>query len=208
MPIRSTLGLRPSGTTLELEMPGIEHVEGRWRSAYGESRSKVRSSSTARCRPDGCMTTFEEFVRDVTGDETLSLDARRRTGVRREAMHRVSIVSRASVRDVGRRARRRGAGPAALPDADRGRRLRRLRGGRVAGTDGCRFGEAIVRMRRAHAPLCHDDARPRHGRAERSGAGRARRDTARSAEDLLLGVYADVEQPGVIRVGDPVEVLD
>jgi len=25
--------------------------------------------------------------------------------------------------------------------------------------------------------------------------------------ELLLGVYGDVEQPGVIRVGDPVEVL-
>ena len=26
--------------------------------------------------------------------------------------------------------------------------------------------------------------------------------------ELLLGVYGDVEQPGAIRIGDPVEVLD
>ena len=26
--------------------------------------------------------------------------------------------------------------------------------------------------------------------------------------DLLLGVYGDVGRPGVIRIGDPVEVLD
>ncbi len=51
----------------------------------------------------------------------------------------------------------------------------------------------------------HDPA-PRHG-AQDFPTLDALADYRRAAAGLLLGVYADVERPGPIRVGDAVEVL-
>jgi hypothetical protein len=67
-----------------------------------------------------------------------------------------------------------------------------------------RFGEATVRMGDpCHAATTLD--RLRH--AERAGPEGAR-GIPQGRHRPAAGVYGDVEQPSVIRIGDPVELLD
>jgi uncharacterized protein YcbX len=120
-------------------------------------------------------------------------------------MRPVSIVSTASVEELGRRANRE------TPDPRRFRMLVEL--------DGCapheedawtgsrlRMGNAIVRVGNG-VPRCvlttmHPDT------GEQDFPTLAVLATYRRREDeLLFGVYADVEEPGRVLVGDAVEVL-
>ncbi|MGH2596681.1 MAG: MOSC domain-containing protein [Actinomycetota bacterium] len=120
-------------------------------------------------------------------------------------VHPVSIVSSASVEELGRRAERE------TPDPRRFRMLVEL--------DGCapheedvwtgsrlRMGGAIVRVG-AGVPRCvlttmHPDTGEPDFPALEVLATYRRREG-----ELLFGVYADVEEPGRVRVGDAVEVL-
>ena len=71
------------------------------------------------------------------------------------------------------------------------------------------FGDAVVRMHGARRPLRRDDAGSGHGRPGSrypalSGEYRSEIETD---EPLPFGVWGGVEQPGRVRVGDPVEPL-
>jgi uncharacterized protein YcbX len=148
---------------------------------------------------------FDAFVREVAGDDTLSLwrvDEPEYGG----GAHRVSVFSRASVADVG--------GHTGDSDLDP-RRFRMLievdgvepfeedawQGKRV------RFGEAIVRMGDP-MPRCVMTTLDPDSGVQNAPVLKALAEYRKVGTDLLLGVYGDVEQPGVIRIGDHVEVLD
>jgi uncharacterized protein YcbX len=176
MPIRSTYW--PEREYLELNMP---EVPARW----------VHDA-------------FEDFVHDVTGDDTLFL---MRVDVPEYAggMHRASIVSRASIRDVGGRAGDEGLDPRRFrmlievddcepyeEDSWQGRRVR--------------FGEAILNIG-DRMPRCVMTTLDPDTGAQNAQVLDALAQNRRIGDELLLGVYGDVEQPGEIRIGDPVEVL-
>ncbi len=119
--------------------------------------------------------------------------------------HRVSIVSVGSVEDIGHKGGR---------DALDARRFRML-----VEVEGCdpyeedawsgrriRLGGAVVRVgdsipRCVVTTLDPDGGRPDFPTLEVLAEHRKREG------GLMLGVYGDVEQPGPVRVGDPVEVL-
>jgi uncharacterized protein YcbX len=119
--------------------------------------------------------------------------------------HRVSILSRASVNDLARR------GDAEALDARRFRMLIEV--------DGCapyeeddwqgrrvRLGGAVVRVG-ARMPRCtFTTLDPETGTRDFPTLD-VLAAYRREGEGLLLGVYADVEEPGTIRIGDVVEVL-
>ena len=148
---------------------------------------------------------FDAFVREVAEDDTLSLwrvDEPEYGG----GMHRVSVVSRASVADVGERAGDEGLDP---------RRFRMLievegvepyeedswQGKRV------RFGEAVVRMG-DRMPRCVMTTLDPDSGVQNAPVLDALAEYRKVGSELLLGVYGDVQQPGVVRIGDPIEVLD
>jgi MOSC domain-containing protein len=120
-------------------------------------------------------------------------------------VHRVSIVSRRSVAEVGS-----GGGD---PDLD-GRRLRMLveidgvdpfgeddwSGGRL------RLGEAVVRVGDQMPRCAMTTLGPITGEPDFPTLDVLAR-TRKVGTHLLMGVYGDVERPGVVRVGDPVELL-
>lgn len=120
--------------------------------------------------------------------------------------HRVTLLSRASVEDLGRRG---GAEPP--PDPRRFRMLVELDDCEPYEEDGwsgrrLRLGEAIVRVGEG-VPRCvlttmHPDTGQPDFPTLKVLATYRRRDG-----ELPLGIYADVERPGRIRVGDPVEPL-
>ena len=148
---------------------------------------------------------FDAFVREVAHDDTLSLwrvDEPEYGGGR----HRASVVSRASVADVGGHAGDERLDP---------RRFRMLievdecgpfeedswQGKRV------RFGEAIVRMGDP-VPRCVMTTLDPDSGVQNAPVLKALAEYRKVGTELLLGVYGDVEQPGVIRIGERVEVLD
>jgi hypothetical protein len=150
---------------------------------------------------DGTLT---EAVRDLV-DGTLTL-VRVEEPEYAGGRHRVSIVSRASVADLGER-----MGEPSL-DPRRFRMLIELEGcepyeedswqGRRVGVGG-----AIVRIG-SHMPRCvMTTLDPDTGEQNAPVLDTLAR--YRKVDDgLLLGVGGDVECPGVIRVNDPIELLD
>ena len=120
--------------------------------------------------------------------------------------HRVSIVSRASVADVGLIGGDVGLDPKRFrmlveidgvePFAED-----RLSGRRVS------IGEAIVRVGRSIPRCAMTTLNPVDGRQDFPTLDVLAR-TRKVGRDLLLGVYADVERPGVVRVGDDVTRLE
>jgi uncharacterized protein YcbX len=144
----------------------------------------------------------EAIVRTV--DETLQLvrvDEPEYAG----GMHRVSLLSRASIADLAAR------GGAVALDPRRFRMLVEL--------DGCdpyeedawsrrrvRLGDALVRVGDGMPRCVFTTLDPDTGAKDFPTldvlAGHRK-----VGADLLLGVYADVEMPGIVRVGDEVEVL-
>ena len=120
-------------------------------------------------------------------------------------VHPVSIVSTASVEELGRRAERE------TPDPRRFRMLVELDGCAPHEEDGwtglrLRMGDAIVRVGDG-VPRCvlttmhPDTGEPDFPTLDVLATYRRREG------ELLFGVYADVEEPGRVRVGDAVEVL-
>ena len=148
---------------------------------------------------------FDSFVREVARDDTLSLwrvDEPEYGG----GTHRVSVVSRASVADVGLR-----AGDAGL-DARWFRMLIEIDGVEPYEEDAwqgtrVRFGQAIVRVGE-RMPRCVMTTLDPDTGVQNAPVLEALAQHRKVGTELLLGVYGDVEQPGVIRIGDPIEVLD
>ena len=146
---------------------------------------------------------FTDAVRALI-DETLMLlrvDEPEYAG----GMHRVSIAARASIVDVGAR-----GGEPSL-DARRFRMLVELDGLEPFDEDGwagcrVRVGEAVIRVG-AGIPRCVMTTLSPDSGVKDFPTLHVLAGYRKIGQDLMLGVYGDVEEPGTIRVGDPVEVL-
>ena len=155
----------------------------------------------------------EVLARDVPGPFSEALSAHAGIEVRLARVEepeyaggsrRVSLISLASVRDLGRRGGREDA-----PDPRRFRMLIELEGDEPYEEDGwsgrrIRVGEAVIlvgdRMPRCVlTTLDPDTGRKDFPTLDVLATYR------RSGADLQLGVYGDVATPGRVRVGDPVE---
>jgi uncharacterized protein len=147
---------------------------------------------------------FTEAARDVTGDarlELLRVDEPEYAG----GVDRVSIVSRASVNDVGMR------GGVDQLDSRRFRMLVELADAGAFEEDGwsggrIRIGDAVVRVGE-QMPRCvlttinPDTATKDFPTLDVLASYR------KVGKQLMFGMYGEVEEAGVVRVGDPVKVL-
>jgi len=186
---------------LTLELPDGTRAEGEANATGDVTRVALFDRDVDGRRVDG---PFAAAVSRFIGREVtlVRVEPPERTG----GMHPVSVVSAASVEELGRRAGRE------APDPRRFRMLVEL--------DGCgpheedawsgrrvRLGEAVVRIGDG-VPRCvlttmhPDTGEPDYPTLDVLASYR-RRDG-----ELPFGVYADVERAGVVRVGDPVDVLD
>jgi uncharacterized protein YcbX len=148
---------------------------------------------------------FTEAIRAHAQDDTLSL-ARVVEPEFAGGTHRASVISRASVADVGLR-----AGDERL-DPRRFRMLIEVDGVEPYEEDSwegrrVRFGEAVVRMGARINRCVMTTLDPDTG-AQNAPVLDALAEYRRVGTELLLGVYGDVEVPGTIAVGDDVVVLD
>lgn len=197
--IRSTFDARTD--RLALDLPDGTRVEGDAAPTGARTRVALFDRDVDVRRVDG---PFSEAVSRHVG---LALGlVRVEPPERGGGAHPVSIVSSASVAELGRRAGRE------APDARRFRMLVEV--------DGCapheedawsgrrvRLGDAVVRVRNG-VPRCvvttmHPDTGVKDFPTLDVLATYRRVDG-----DLLFGDYGDVEEPGVVRVGDPVDLLD
>jgi len=185
---------------LRLTLPDGEAVEGEAGPVGDPFDVTLYDRTVSARRIDPRFT--EAIVRTV--DETLQLvrvDEPEYAG----GMHRVSLLSRASITDL---ASRGGA------DALDPRRFRML-----VEVDGCdpyeedawsghrvRLGEAVVRVGDGMPRCVFTSLDPDTG-AKDFPTLNVLAEHRKVGTDLLLGVYADVEEPGLVRVGDDVEVL-
>ena len=148
---------------------------------------------------------FTDAIREHARDDTLIL-ARVTEPEYAGGRHRASVVSLASVADVGRHAGEERLDP---------RRFRMLIEVDCVGPyeeDGwqgrrVRFGEAVVcvgvRMNRCVMTTLDPDTGEQNAPVLEALAG-----YRKVGNEVLLGVYGDVDQPGSIAVGDDVVVLD
>ena len=149
-------------------------------------------------------TTFDRFVHDVANDDTLSL-LRVHEPEYAGGRHRVSLIARSSVDDLGRR----GAGNGLDP-----RRVRMLI--EIDGLDAyeedswegrtIRIGEAVVRCGARMNRCVMTTLDPDTG-AQNAPVLDTLASYRKVGAELLLGVSADVLQPGRIHVGDPIAIL-
>jgi uncharacterized protein YcbX len=148
---------------------------------------------------------FTEAVVRVVGDGTLSVfrvDEPEFAG----GGHRASIISLASVADVGSR-----GGDARL-DPRRFRMLIELDGVEAYAEDGwrgrhLRLGDAVIRLgQRIHRCVMTNLA-PDTGENDFDTL-KVLAQHRKVGTELLLGVYGDVERPGRIEVGDEAEIAD
>ena len=146
-----------------------------------------------------------EAVRRWVVDETLSVfrvDEPEFAG----GGHRASIISLASVADVGSR------GGDVLLDPRRFRMLVELDGVEAYAEDGwrgrrLRLGDAVIRLgQRIHRCVMTNLA-PDTGEND-FDALKVLAQHRKVGTELLLGVYGDVERPGRIKVGDAAELVD
>ena len=156
----------------------------------------------------------EVLVRDVPGPFGEALSAHAGLEVRLARVEepeyaggrrRVSLLSLASVRDLGRR-----GGVEDAPDPRRFRMLVELEGDEAYEEDGwsgalVRLGEAVVRVGDRMPRCVLTTLDPDTGRTDFPALD-VLATYRRSGTELQLGVYADVETPGRVRVGDAVEV--
>jgi uncharacterized protein YcbX len=185
---------------LRLSLPGVAEFEGS-ATAEGEPRSVTLFDRrvTARSVPGP----FAAGLSAYTGRELLfvRVDEPENAG----GMHRVSLLGLASVADLAAR------GGEATLDPRRFRMLVEVEGSEPYEEDAwegqrLRIGEAVVRVG-SGVPRCvlttmnPDSGKPDFPTLEVL-AGFRRRGT-----DLPLGVYGDVEEPGTVRAGDPIELL-
>jgi uncharacterized protein YcbX len=148
---------------------------------------------------------FTEAVRCVVDDGTLSVfrvDEPEFAG----GGHRASIISLASIADVGSR-----GGDVRL-DPRRFRMLVELDGVSAYTEDGwqdrrLRLGGAVVRLGKRMHRCVMTNLAPDTGENDFDTLAVLARHRKVGTE-LLLGVYGDVEQPGMIEVGDAAELVD
>ena len=189
----------PTEEILSLTMADGAVVEGTARSR-GEAVAVRLFDRSVPARP--VDPAFDEAVASI--DRTLRLmrvDEPEYAG----GVHRVSIVSRASVAEVGR------AGGDERLDARRFRMLVEVGGAGAFAEDGwigrrVSIGEAVVRVGRAIPRCVMTTLNPVDGVPDFPTLDVLAR-TRKLGGDLPLGVYADVERSGVVRVGDDVVVL-
>lgn len=124
-------------------------------------------------------------------------------------VHPVTLLSDASVDELARR-----SGHAGPLDARRFRMLVMVSGGEPHDEDrwagrAVRMGSAVVRVA-GPVPRCVVTTQdPRTGRKDFDTLKNIRGYRgARDDEAIDFGVYGEVEQPGKVRVGDPVELID
>jgi uncharacterized protein YcbX len=120
--------------------------------------------------------------------------------------HRASIISLASVADVGAR-----GGDARL-DPRRFRMLIEIDGIEAYGEDGwrgrrVRLGDAVIRLGRRVDRCVMTNLAPDTGENDFDTLKVLAR-YRQVGTELLLGVYGDVERPGRIAVGDTAEIID
>jgi len=120
-------------------------------------------------------------------------------------MHRVSLLSRASVADLAAR------GGSERLDPRRFRMLVEVEGCDPYEEDGwsgrrVRLGAAIVRVGDG-MPRCVSTTLDPDTGAKDFPTLDVLAEHRKVGADLLLGVYADVQRPGIVRVGDEIEVL-
>ncbi len=197
MPIRSTWDR--DADTLTLELADGCRITGD-AEPYGDPIDVTLYDRTVPARRIDPV--FDAAVADI--DETLTIfrvDEPEYAG----GVHRVSLISRASVADVGSEGGDPGLDPrrfrmlveidgleAYAEDAWAGRRLR--------------LGRAVVRVGKRVARCVMTTLDPDTGRSDFPTLDVLTR-TRKVGTDLLLGVYADVEVPGLVRVGDQVEPI-
>jgi uncharacterized protein YcbX len=148
---------------------------------------------------------FTAAIRAHAQDDTLSL-ARVREPEYAGGKHRASVISRASVADVGRH-----AGDERL-DTRRFRMLIEVDGVEPYEEDtweGCsvRLGEVILRMG-ARVNRCVMTTLDPDTGAQNAPVLDALAEYRKVGPELLLGVYGDVDVPGMIAVGDDVTLLN
>lgn len=199
MPIVSTWSMRDE--RLAMRFPDGSSVEG---SAFpvGERVGIKLFDRTVPARALDPI--FSDAIRRVVEDETLSIfrvDEPEFAG----GMHRASVISLASIVDVGSR-----GGDARL-DPRRFRMLIELDGVEAYGEDGwcgrrLRVGDAVLHLgQRIHRCVMTNLA---------PDTGSNDFDTLtvlaqhrKVGKELLLGVYGDVERPGRIEIGDAAELI-
>jgi MOSC domain-containing protein len=148
---------------------------------------------------------FTDAIRAHANDDTLLL-ARVLELEYVGGTHRASIISRASVADVGRH-----IGDGGL-DPRRFRMLIEVDGVEPYGEDAwqgrrVRFGGAVIRLG-DRMPRCVMTTLDPDTGEQNAPVLEALAEHRKVGTDLLLGVYGDVERPGTITVGDDVIVLD
>jgi uncharacterized protein YcbX len=148
---------------------------------------------------------FTDAVRAHAQDDTLSL-ARVVEPEYAGGLHRASVISRASVADVGRH-----AGDERL-DPRRFRMLIEIDGVEPYQEDTwegrrVRFGEAVLRVGARMNRCVMTTLDPDTG-AQNAPVLDALAEHRKVGAQILLGVYGDVETPGTIAVGDDATVLD
>ena len=148
---------------------------------------------------------FTDAVRRVVADDTLSVfrvDEPEFAG----GGHRASIISLASIADVGSR-----GGDVRL-DPRRFRMLIELDGVVAYGEDGwrgrrLRVGRAVLRLGERIHRCVMTNLSPDTGEKDFDTLS-VLAQHRKVGTELLLGVYGDVERPGRIEVGDAAEVID
>jgi uncharacterized protein len=148
---------------------------------------------------------FTDAVRRVVADDTLSVfrvDEPEFAG----GGHRASIISLASIADVGSR-----RGDARL-DPRRFRMLIELEGLEAYGEDGwrgrrLRVGGAVLRLGERIHRCVMTNLSPDTGEKDFDTLS-VLAQHRKVGTELLLGVYGDVERPGRIEVGDAAELID
>jgi uncharacterized protein YcbX len=187
---------------LTLTMPGGTRVEGD-ASPHGDRLRVALFDREIDVRPlDG---SFAETISSYLGRPAILVRAEE--DERTRGSHPVSIVSLASVEELGRRANAHD-----LPDPRRFRMLVELDGCEAHEEDTwsdrrLQLGEAIVRVggpvpRCVITTLDPDSGKPDFPTLDVLATYR------RQEGQLMFGVYADVERAGTLRVGDPVTALD
>jgi len=148
---------------------------------------------------------FTDAIRAHARDDTLSL-ARVREPEYAGGKHRASVISRASVADLGRH-----AGDERL-DTRRFRMLIEVDDVQPYEEDSwegrrVRFGEVVLRIGTRINRCVMTTLDPDTG-AQNAPVLDALAEYRKIGPELLLGVYGDVDSPGSIAVGDDVTVLD
>ena len=200
MPIVSTWSM--ADERLTMRFPDGSSAEGSALSV-GETVGIKLFDRTVPARPIDPV--FTEAVRRVVADDTLSVfrvDEPEFAG----GGHRASVISLASVADVGSR-----GGDVRL-DPRRFRMLIELDGVEPYREDGwqgrrLRVGGAVLRLGKRISRCVMTNLAPDTGENDFDTLAVLARHRKVGTE-LLLGIYGDVERPGRIEIGDPAELID